>query len=112
MERTSKTKPNSDEPAEILWQELPQRIPFAVDLEDYESPRGYLCRVAYDYRYPGPGSLVELAGLRGPAELEIERFATRMDFALRLPYKVLTAQRRIRRAGLPEELAIRLRNGQ
>jgi diadenosine tetraphosphatase ApaH/serine/threonine PP2A family protein phosphatase len=29
----------------------------------------------------------------------------------RVPYKVLTAQRRIRRAGLPEELATRLREG-
>ena len=29
----------------------------------------------------------------------------------RVPYKLLTAQRRIRRAGLPEELASRLRDG-
>lgn len=39
------------------------RLLFRVDPIPRESPRGYLCRVAYEHSYIGPLSLVRLAGL-------------------------------------------------
>ena len=39
------------------------RLLFRVDPTPLESPRGYLCRVAYEHRYGSPLSVVRLAGL-------------------------------------------------
>jgi hypothetical protein len=60
------------------------RLPFRVDPIPLESARGYLCRVAHTYRYPGVGSLGELAGLRQLLGLEREDHAAQIAYALRL----------------------------
>ena len=60
------------------------RLPFRVDPIALESARGYLCRVAHTYRYPGVGSLGELAGLRQLLGLEREDCAAQIAYALRL----------------------------
>ena len=60
------------------------RLPFRVDPIPLESARGYLCRVAHTYRYPGDGSLGELAGLRQLLGLEREDHAVQIAYALRL----------------------------
>ncbi len=43
------------------------RLLFRVDPLPLESPRGYLCRVAYEHNYIGPLSVVGLTGLPEPA---------------------------------------------
>ena len=60
------------------------RLPFRVDPIPLESARGYLCRVAHTYRYPGVGSLGELAGLTQLLGLEREDHAAQIAYALRL----------------------------
>lgn len=48
------------------------------------SPRGYLCRVAFAFRYDSPMRLLKLAGLRGLRDLDSEDSIPRVSYALRL----------------------------
>jgi hypothetical protein len=59
------------------------RLLFRVDPIPLESPRGYLCRVAYEHNYVGPLSLVRLAGLPGD-DLENADAYARISHLLRL----------------------------
>jgi hypothetical protein len=59
------------------------RLLFRVDPIPLESPRGYLCRVAYEHNYIGPLSLVRLAGLPG-TDLDHADAHERLSHLLRL----------------------------
>ena len=59
------------------------RLLFRVDPIPLESPRGYLCRVAYEHNYIGPLSLVRLAGLPG-SDLDHADAYERLSHLLRL----------------------------
>jgi TniQ len=59
-------------------------VPFRVDPLKWESPRGYLCRVAAAHSYASPLWLLKVAGLSSPAESESEHNVAAMAFALRL----------------------------
>jgi hypothetical protein len=59
-------------------------VPFRVDPLKWESPRGYLCRVAAAHSYASPLWLLNVAGLSSPAEAEGEHNIDAMAFALRL----------------------------
>ena len=52
----------------------PVRLLFRVDPVPLESPRGYLCRVAYEHSYIGPLSLAQLAGVPGSALERTDRY--------------------------------------
>ena len=61
------------------------RLLFRVDPIPFESPRGYLCRVAGAHRYDSPQWLVDLAGFpKYIAALEREDRARRIAHLLRL----------------------------
>ena len=62
----------------------PQRILSRVEPLRLCSPRGYLCRVAFTYRYGTPMSLFKLAGIRGLLDLDLDDGAARISYALRL----------------------------
>ena len=59
------------------------RLLFRVDPLPGESPRGYLCRVAYEHGYTGPLSLAQVAGLRRSG-LERDDNAKHIAHVLRL----------------------------
>jgi len=59
------------------------RLLFRVDPLPGESPRGYLCRVAYEQGYTGPLSLAQIAGLRRSG-LERDDNAKQIAHVLRL----------------------------
>lgn len=59
------------------------RLLFRVDPLARESPRGYLCRVAYEHGYCGPLSLAQIAGLP-TSGLEREDGAKQISHVLRL----------------------------
>ena len=42
---------------------MSSRLLFRVDPMAGESPRGYLCRAAYEHGYCGPNALAQIAGL-------------------------------------------------
>lgn len=60
------------------------RVAFRTDPIPFEGYRGYLCRSSAEYPYPGPMSLVHIAGLAGTAALEREDTVHQMAVALRL----------------------------
>ena len=59
------------------------RLLFRVDPLPRESPRGYLCRVAYEHCYGGPLSLAQIASLSA-CDLEREERVKQISHVLRL----------------------------
>jgi hypothetical protein len=65
-------------------QQTQQRILSRIEPLRLCSPRGYLCRVAFTYRYGTPRSLLKLAGIHGLLDLDLDDGAARISHALRL----------------------------
>lgn len=59
------------------------RLLFRIDPVPWESPRGYLCRVAYEHNYRSALSITQIAGLR-LCDLEREDGLKQLSNVLRL----------------------------